>query len=59
MDQEVEKLIDQARLTIAAQIYDKDWKEGLTEVRTNSEPLAKKTCIRWSNIPRWSRLSWD
>ena len=55
VDQEVEKLIDQARLTTAAQIYDKDWKEGLTEVGTNPKPPANKTCIRSSNIPRWSR----
>ena len=32
VDQEVEKLINQVRLTTTAQFYDKDWKDGLTEV---------------------------
>ena len=38
VDWDVEKLIDRARLTTAAQFYDKDWKDGLTEVGANPEP---------------------
>ena len=52
-------MIDRARLTTAAQFYDKDWKDGLTEVRANPEPLAKKNCVMWSNILMSLKQSWD
>ena len=50
MDQEVEKLIDQAKITTTAQFYDKDWKDGLTEIGANPESPVKKTHVMWSNI---------
>ena len=50
-------MIDWARIKAAAQFYNKNWKEGLTEIETAAEHLAKKTCIISSDIPQWSKKS--
>ena len=58
-DREMEWMVNRARITTAAQFYDRDKKEGLTEIGAETEPPAKKTRIVWSNIPHWSKESLD
>ena len=55
----MEQIVNRAKITTAAQFYDKDEKEGLTEIGVEIEPLAKKTRIFWSDIPHWSKESLD
>ena len=47
----MEKMVNRARITTAAQFYDRDEKEGLMEIGTVKEPLAKKMHIILSSIP--------
>ena len=49
----MEKMVNRARINTVAQFYNRDEKEGLTEIGAETEPLAKKTHIVWSNIPHW------
>ena len=56
-DQGMERMVNQARITTAAQFYIKDDKEGLMEIGPVKEPPAKKMCITLSNIPQWSKKS--
>ena len=58
-DWEIGQMVNQARITTVAQFYDKDKKEGLTEIGAEIELLAKKTHIFWSDIPHWSKESLD
>ena len=51
----MERMVNRARITTAAQFYVKDNKEGLTEIGPVKEPPAKKLCITLSNIPQWSK----
>ena len=52
-------MIDQARITTTTQFYDKDWKDGLTEIGATPESPVKKTQVMWSDIPQWSKKSWN
>ena len=56
-DREMERMVNRARIMTAAQFYDKDEKEGLTEIGGENEPPAKKMHITWSSIPHWSKES--
>ena len=49
--------MNRARITTAAQFYDRDEKEGLMEIGAENEPPAKKIHITWSSIPNWSKES--
>ena len=49
--------MNRARITTAAQFYNKDEKEGLTEIGAVKEPPAKKMRITLSNILQWSKRS--
>ena len=53
-DREVERMVSRVRIMTTAQFYDRDKKEGLTEIRAVKEPPAKKMHITLSNIPQWS-----
>ena len=44
-DREMERLVNRARITMVAQFYNRDEKEGLTEIGADIEPPAKKTHI--------------
>ena len=44
---------------MGAQFYNRDEKEGLTEIGAEMELLAKKTRIIWSDIPHWSKELMD
>ena len=46
-------------ITTTAQFRDRDEKEGRTVIGTETEPLAKKTRIVWSDIPHWLTKSLD
>ena len=56
-DQEIERMVNRARITTAAQFYDRDEKEGLTEIGAENDPPAKKMHITQSSIPYWSKES--
>ena len=50
-------MVNRARITTAAQFYDRDEKEGLTEIGIAKEPPAKIMFITLSSIPHWSKKS--
>ena len=54
-DREMERMVNRARITMAAQFYNRDKKERLTEIGAEIKLLAKKTCSIWLNIPHWSQ----
>ena len=56
-DQEVERMVSRARITTTVQFYDRDKKEGLTEIGAVKKPPAKKMHIKLSHIPQWSKQS--
>ena len=41
-DQELERMVNRARITTTVQFYVKDKKEGLTEIGPVKQPLAKR-----------------
>ena len=53
----MERMVNWARITTAAQFYVKDKKEGLMEIGPVKEPPAKKMRITLSSIPQWSKRS--
>ena len=58
-DQDRELRENQASITVAAKLYNQNEKKGLTEIKTEAKPPAKKTLGTWSDIPHWSKKALD